>query len=158
MRLRFDISREDSDSFKTETDAQFVAPGNTSTVDMQPLVQNLDNPSSYINFPPPQKTVIACQRLVESFGQVIDDIFAGEAKKWNAESLLQEITKEEVNSIQKAHEFSRESSSLFQLLVSSITCDTKHTARLHLSGFRTTQLEMLLGTCDDDWIYTSFIR
>ncbi|RFU75778.1 hypothetical protein TARUN_6537 [Trichoderma arundinaceum] len=110
----------------------------------------------YVEFPPPGKTTAACRRLFESFRSTIMDIFPDGIRWWNAGSQLQEITDHEIDSIKDAYEFSKISSSLFRLLVSRITCEAKHVARLHLSGFHTGQLEMLLGTSDDDWIPASF--
>ncbi|UKZ62538.1 uncharacterized protein TrAtP1_003783 [Trichoderma atroviride] len=93
LRPQFDISREDSDIPKTKTDAEFAAFGDTSAAGAQQPVPSLNNPGSYINFPPPQKTVIACQRVVESFGQAIDDIFTGGVRQWNVESLCKRSPK-----------------------------------------------------------------
>jgi hypothetical protein len=111
-----------------------------------------------INFPPPHTTIAACRRMVESFGRVIDDIFSDGARLWNVESLLQNVTDAEIKFIREAHAFGEMSSSLFSHLVDSITCEAEHAARLHLSGFHTQEMEMLLSTCTQDRVSVCFAR
>jgi hypothetical protein len=112
----------------------------------------------YINFPPPQKSIAICRGVVESFGKVIADVFPDDVRRWNVESLLEDVTDIEIESIREAHAFSKTSSSLFSLLVGCITCEAEHVARLHLSGFHTRQMKMLLGTGERDWISACFTQ
>jgi hypothetical protein len=113
---------------------------------------------SHINFPPPPPKAAICRHTVESFGKVVSDVFPDVVGRWNIESLLEEVSNAEIEAIREADDFSKASSSLFQLLVSCITCEAEHVARLHLSGFCTGQLEMLLGTGEHDWIPACFTR
>ncbi|UKZ92453.1 uncharacterized protein TrAFT101_007408 [Trichoderma asperellum] len=156
--LRKDIC--DTDNAKTGISLQSAATGNTFVLEIQRSVFGLDIPSPYIKFPPPGKTIADCQGVIERFKQAVYDISRDEATEWDAESQLQKVTKEEESFIKDTHDFNTASSSLFKLLVERIGCNAEHTARLHLSGFRTTQLEMFLKTChkDEVWIPASFIH
>jgi hypothetical protein len=109
-----------------------------------------------INFPPPHTTIAACRRVVESFGKVITDVFSDGARLLNVESLLQDVTDDEIKFIREAHAFGEMSSSLFSHLANSITCEAEHAARLHLSGFHTQEMEMLLSTCNQDRVSVRF--
>jgi hypothetical protein len=113
--------------------------------------------TSYISFPPLLKAAL-CRHTVESFGKVVSYVFPDTMGRWNGESLLEEVTNAEIEAIREADAFSKASSSLFHLLVGCITCEAEHIARLHLSGFCTGQLEMLLGTGEHDWIPASFTQ
>ncbi|OPB42086.1 hypothetical protein A0O28_0032030 [Trichoderma guizhouense] len=135
-----------------------VAPDNNTMPKGKTPASTLDKFRCYVTFPPPQMAISKCRSIVESFLKVVRDVFSNEVRQWNAESLLREVTKIEIDSIRDASEFSRASSSLFQLLIGCITCEAEHVARLHLSGFYTGQLEMLLGTGEHDWMPASFIH
>ena len=111
-----------------------------------------------IHLPPPHTTIAACRRVVESFGRVITDVFSDGARLLNVESLLQDVTDDEIKFIREAHAFGEMSSSLFSHLVDSITCDAEHAARLHLSGFHTQEMEIVLSTCNQDWVSVCFAR
>lgn len=143
---------------KLSIDILPVAPDSNTMSEEKTLASTLDKFRCYVTFPPPQTTISKCRSTVEGFLKVVRDVFSNEVRQWNAESLLQEVTKIEVDVIKDASEFSRASSSLFQLLIGCITCEAEHVARLHLSGFHTGQLEMLLGTSEHDWIPASFIQ
>ena len=112
----------------------------------------------YINFPPPGKTVATCRGVVESFEKDIAGIFPDDVRRWNAESLLDDVTDAEIEFIKEAHAFGKTSSSLFSLLIGCTSCEAKRIARLHLSGFCTRQMEMLLSTCDQGWISVHFTQ
>lgn len=86
----------------------------------------------------------------------ITDIFPGAEGRWSVESQLAEITDVDLDIIKEASAFSKSSSSLFRLLIDCITCDAAHVANLHLSGFKTQQWEMLLGTGENDWMPARF--
>jgi hypothetical protein len=145
-----------TDDPKTSTDEQSATPDSTALLEKQMSLLRLGKVASYINFPPPQKTVATCRYAVESFGKAIADVFPDAVGRWNVESRLEEVTDAEIESIREAYAFSKASSSLFRLLVGCITCEAEHVARLHLSGFHTRQLEMLLGTGEHDWIPACF--
>ncbi|KAH7218858.1 hypothetical protein DER44DRAFT_846806 [Fusarium oxysporum] len=112
--------------------------------------------TAYIEFPPQGTTIALCRDTIESFGKVVADVFPDTVGRWNVESRLEEVTDAEIESIKDADAFSKTSSWLFRLLVSCITCKAEHIARLHLSGFPTPRLEMLLGTDKHDWIPAIF--
>ncbi|RYP66887.1 hypothetical protein DL771_007544 [Monosporascus sp. 5C6A] len=146
-----------TDGLKTSTDEQSTT-SDTALLGKQTSLLRLGKVTSYINFPPPQKTVATCRYAVESFEKVIADVFPTAVGRWNVESLLEDVTDAEIEFIEETYAFGKASSSLFRLLVDSITCEAKHVARLHLSGFLTPQLEMLLGTGEHDWIPACFTR
>ena len=117
----------------------------------------LANITSYINFPP-LRNIAIYRNKVEGFGKVVSDIFSDAVGRKNVESLLEEVTDAEIGAIREADTFRKASSSLFRSLVKCITCEAEHFARLHLSGFCTGQLEMLLGTSEHDWMPASFTQ
>jgi hypothetical protein len=128
----------------------------TALTENQTLPLETSKFTSYVNFPPPQKNIATCRSVVESFGKAIADIFPDAVRRWNVESLLDEVTEAEIESIRDADAFCKASSSLFSLLHGCITCEAEHIATLHLSGFHTRQMEMLLGTGEHDWIPARF--
>ena len=120
-------------------------------------VPELANITSYISFPPPRKAA-SYHCTVKEFGRVVSCIFPDTVRRWSDEILSEGVTHAEEEVIKKTHAFSKDPSSLFQLLVGCITCEAEHIGRLHLSGFCTGELEMLLGTGENDWIPASFTQ
>lgn len=129
----------------------------TALLGKQLPVLGLAELTPYISFPSLLRVAL-CRHTVESFGKVVSYIFPDTVGQWSGEILLEEVTNAEIEAIREADAFSKASSSLFQLLVGCITCEAEHIATLHLSGFCTGQLEMLLGTGEHDWIPASFTQ
>ncbi|KFY82286.1 hypothetical protein V498_08628 [Pseudogymnoascus sp. VKM F-4517 (FW-2822)] len=132
-------------------------PDNTALLGKQQPILGLAELIIYISFPPLLR-VSLCRHTVESFGKAVSYVFPDTMGQWSGASLLEEVTNTEIEAIREADAFSKASSSLFQLLVGCITCEAEHIATLHLSGFCTGQLEMLLGTGEHDWIPASFTQ
>jgi len=112
--------------------------------------------SSFIQFPPPNMSISTCRVKIGGLVDTIADIFPDAQGRWSIEGQLAEFADSELDIVKDAYTFSKSSSSLFHLLVDSITCDAAHVARLHLSGFNTQRWEMLLGTGEDNWIPACF--
>ena len=133
-------------------------PENTTLVAKQIPQLRLGDVTFRINFPPPQRIAI-CRHTVESFGKVLNDIFPDAVGGWDVDSLLgEEVTDADIEFIREAYTFGKASSSLFSLLVGRIACEAEHIAKLHLSGFYTAQLEMVMGAGEHDWILACFTQ
>ncbi|KAJ4328353.1 hypothetical protein N0V84_001224 [Fusarium piperis] len=160
LRQQYDKVTEKNDCGvddpETSADGRSTTPNNTVLLGERKPLFRLGEITSYIEFPPQGKTIAQCRGTIESFGKVIADVFPDAVRRWNVESRLEEVTDAEIESINEADAFSKTSSSLFRHLVSCITCEAEHVARLHLSGFPTQRLEMLLGTDKHGWIPALF--
>lgn len=162
LKAQYDQKAAQKDAYgtgnhKASTDEHPKTSDSTALLGKQLPVLGLAELTPYISFPPLLRVAL-CRHTVESFGKVVSYIFPDTVGQWSGEILLEEVTDAEIEAITEADAFSKASSSLFQLLVGCITCEAEHIATLHLSGFCTGQLEMLLGTGEHDWIPASFTQ
>ncbi|KAI0198197.1 hypothetical protein F4808DRAFT_436847 [Astrocystis sublimbata] len=85
------------------------------------------------------------RRLENVLLSVVDDA----PSRWNIEVDLEDYTAAEIEAINDAHQFCAASSTLFAQLTASVACQEEHLARLHLSGFQSGLIEMLLCKCKE---------
>lgn len=68
-------------------------------------------------------------------------------------------TEDEIRIIREAHTLSQDASAILQLLDKAIKCHNNPRALLHVPGFSSQELEMLVSTCqEENWISASFAR
>ncbi|KAJ2981443.1 hypothetical protein NUW58_g6689 [Xylaria curta] len=85
---------------------------------------------------------------LKKFEGVVRSVMQNVPGSWDIKTDLEYYTDAEINAIREADKFCMASSLLFNHLVASIAaCQGNHLARLHLSGFQSGLVEMLLCKC-----------
>ncbi|KAI1740736.1 hypothetical protein F4680DRAFT_465012 [Xylaria scruposa] len=102
-----------------------------------------------LQFTTSHTAIKACREHLRKFEEELYSVAQDTQSRWDIEIDLEEYTAAEIRAIKDAHEFCMASSSLFAQLVASIACQEDHLARLHLSGFQSGLVEMLLCKCKD---------
>ncbi|KAH7218860.1 hypothetical protein DER44DRAFT_846810 [Fusarium oxysporum] len=120
-------------------------------------LQEVKSLASHVHFPISGAQIRACREHLEKFSNTISAIFHETPGRWNVDSQLEVYTSAEFVAIQEARQFCLKSSSLFTELVKSVVCGRDHVAWLHLSGFGSGLLELLVCKCQGhNWIPTFF--
>lgn len=130
---------------------QLETPDSTALLEKQVSLLRSDHLASYIDFTPTMGITRGCRRAVENFGKVVCDMFPDAVKRWDPVTQLEEVKENEITHIREAKTFNQNATTLFHFLTDCITCGDEHVARLHLSGFRTRELEMLRVVDQHNW-------